>query len=92
MSFWKTVAGFFSSKEAPKVKQSDINLDKEMKKAEVVLDKFKNGSALTLVSKRARNKKGHYKADNKTTLGINEAWVGGKAPKKKKTKKKVKKK
>ena len=33
--------------------------------------------------KRARTKKGKYKADNKKTKNINEAWVGGKAPKKK---------
>ena len=38
--------------------------------------------------KRARGKKGRYKADDKSTKEINEAWVGGKAPKKKKTKKK----
>ena len=38
--------------------------------------------------KRARGKKGRYKADDKSTKDINEAWVGGKAPKKKKTKKK----
>ena len=32
--------------------------------------------------KRARGKKGRYLADDPTTKGINEAWVGGKAPKK----------
>lgn len=43
--------------------------------------------------KRARTKKGRYKADDKSTKGYNEAWVGGKAPKKKKkAKKKAKKK
>ena len=39
--------------------------------------------------KRARNAKGHLKADDPTTE-TNEAWEGGVAPKKK-TKKKVKK-
>ena len=34
--------------------------------------------------KRARTKKGRYKADDKSTKDINEAWVGGKAPKKRK--------
>ena len=34
--------------------------------------------------KRARSKGGRYKADDKTTKDVNEAWVGGKAPKKKK--------
>ena len=33
--------------------------------------------------KRARTKSGKYKADNKKTKDVNEAWVGGKAPKKK---------
>ena len=37
--------------------------------------------------KRARTKKGRYKADDKSTPDVNEAWVGGKAPKKKMRKK-----
>ena len=37
--------------------------------------------------KRARTKKGRYKADDKSTKNVNEAWVGGKAPKKKRRKK-----
>ena len=36
--------------------------------------------------KRARTKKGRYRGDNKTTESYNEAWVGGKAPKKRKKK------
>jgi hypothetical protein len=32
--------------------------------------------------KRARTKKGRYKADDPTTKDYNEAYVGGKAPKK----------
>ena len=32
--------------------------------------------------KRARNKKGQLKADDPYTPNVNEAWVGGKAPKK----------
>ena len=38
--------------------------------------------------KRARDAKGRYKGDDKSTKDVNEAWVGGKAPKKKKRKKK----
>ena len=34
--------------------------------------------------KRARTKKGTYRADDKSTEFTNEAWVGGKAPKRKK--------
>ena len=33
--------------------------------------------------KRARTKKGRYVADDKSTPDVNEAWVGGKAPKNK---------
>ena len=33
--------------------------------------------------KRARTKSGRYKADDKSTPDINEAWVGGKKPTKK---------
>ena len=36
--------------------------------------------------KRARGLKGRYKGDDKSTPHINEAWVGGKAPKKGKKK------
>ena len=33
--------------------------------------------------KRARTAKGRYRADDKSTEFTNEAWVGGKAPRKK---------
>ena len=36
---------------------------------------------LTKEVKRARTKRGRYKGDDKSTKDINEAWVGGKAPK-----------
>ena len=36
--------------------------------------------------KRARGPKGKYKGDDKSTPDINEAWVGGKAPSKKRKK------
>jgi hypothetical protein len=41
--------------------------------------------------KRARGLKGRYKGDDLSTAYTNEAWVGGKAPKKKRGKKNVKK-
>ena len=37
--------------------------------------------------KRARTAKGKLKADDPSTPDVNEAWEGGKAPKKKKVKK-----
>ena len=36
--------------------------------------------------KRARTKKGKYKADDKKTKDVNEAWVGGKGPKRRRKK------
>lgn len=38
--------------------------------------------------KRARDDKGHFKADDPSTPDVNEAYEGGKAPKKKRTYKK----
>ena len=38
--------------------------------------------------KRARTKRGRYKGDNKSTKNYNEAWVGGKAPKRKRRRRK----
>ena len=48
---------------------------------------FKDFTLTDEKPKRARGKKGKYKADDKSTPNVNEAWVGGKAPKKKKRKK-----
>ena len=36
--------------------------------------------------KRARTKKGRYRKDDKSTKDVNEAWVGGKAPKRRRKK------
>ena len=36
--------------------------------------------------KRARGKKGRYKAEDPTTKDVNAAWGGGQAPKKKRKK------
>ena len=36
--------------------------------------------------KRARTTKGRYRGDDKSTEKYNEAWVGGKSPKKRKKK------
>ena len=37
--------------------------------------------------KRARKKDGTFRGDDKSTPNVNEAWVGGKAPKKTRKKK-----
>lgn len=60
--------------------------------------KMDDGAMTPVKPKRARTKKGRYRADDKSTEFTNEAWVGGKAPtrkellglKKKKTKRKTK--
>ena len=49
--------------------------------------KFKNMLMTKEKPKRARGPKGRYKGDDKSTPNVNEAWVGGKAPKNKKRKK-----
>jgi len=104
MSFWKTISKFFSGKETVEVKKANVNLDDVMKEAEIVLDKFapkkdfkpvemvitKTNQSIKVTPKRARSKKGQYKKDNKATPNINEAWVGGKAPVKKRVGKKKK--
>ena len=43
------------------------------------------------VQKRARLDDGTFKADDKSTPEVNEAWKSGKSPKKKATRKKAKK-
>ena len=48
--------------------------------------KFKGMMKEAPKPKRARGKKGRYLADDKSTPDINEAWVSGKAPKRKRKK------
>tara|TARA_A100001201_G_C4046803_1_gene188464 strand:- start:353 stop:571 length:219 start_codon:yes stop_codon:yes gene_type:complete len=38
------------------------------------------------LTKRARKKDGTFRGDDKSTPDVNEAWVGGKAPKKRRKK------
>ena len=60
--------------------------------AVIVFDKLMTGSEeqTPVEPKRARNKKGQFKADDPSTPNVNEAWVGGKDPhpQKKQTRKK----
>ena len=46
--------------------------------------KFKGMMKEAPKPKRARGSKGRYKGDDLATKDFNEAWVGGKAPKKRK--------
>ena len=86
-SWWKKALRFFlplPKEELKTVIKEDI-LEKAIKEAEVSLKKF--DKVVTKEYKRARGTKGRYKTDDKSTANINEAWVGGKAPKKKASKK-----
>jgi hypothetical protein len=86
-SWWKKTLKFFlplPKEELKTVIKEDV-LEKAIKDAEVYLNKF--DKAVAKEPKRARGTKGRYKTDDKSTANINEAWVGGKAPKKKASKK-----
>ena len=61
---------------------SDLNKFKE-----IVSDVLEIIWGKEVKPKRARTKSGKYKKDNKATKDINEAWVGGKPPKKTRKKK-----
>jgi hypothetical protein len=54
-------------------------------------EKLSDAEVTHIKAKRARTAKGRYKGDDKSTPDVNEAWEGGKAPKKKDKKKKKKK-
>jgi hypothetical protein len=69
MSFWKKFISFITP---PSKKVEKVVKPKVIKKTPVVKPK------------RAKTKKGKFIADDKSTLDVNEAWVGGKAPAKKK--------
>ena len=53
---------------------------------ETVFDSYEKPLVLTKEVKRARTIRGRYKGDKKSTKNYNEAWVGGKAPKRKRKK------
>ena len=59
-----------------------IILETAAKQGEVKLKKFEDAPVIKVAPKRARTAKGKYKGDDKSTADVNEAWVGGKAPKK----------
>ena len=60
--------------------------EEEEKKPTVKMGKIPYEGMMKEKPKRARGSKGRYKGDDKSTPDINEAWVGGKAPKKKRKK------
>ena len=95
-NFWKRFFGTKSPLEQHR--ESYQSPFKEDKKEEflpkdivdgIKLEKFNKSAEqaeiIELVAdepKRARTAKGRYKGDDKSTPDVNEAWAGGKAPKK----------
>ena len=53
-------------------------------------EKLSDAEVTHIKAKRARTAEGQYKGDDKSTPDVNEAWEGGKAPKKKSKAKKKK--
>ena len=64
--------------------------EKEEKKPTIKMGKIPYDGMMKEKPKRARGKKGKFLADDKSTKDVNEAWVGGKSPKKKITKRRKK--
>tara|TARA_R100000654_G_scaffold32712_2_gene57699 strand:+ start:2839 stop:3126 length:288 start_codon:yes stop_codon:yes gene_type:complete len=93
MSFWAKVSSFFTGKT---VKKTEQILKKEEQVAAVEKAIKESREAVESVEivepARARTEQGKFIADDKSTEDVNEAWVGGVAPKKKKKPKVVKKK
>ena len=71
----KELVGWLSTFGKPKTNLTKKAIEKEMA---MMYTKQK--------PKRARGKKGKFLADDPTTKGVNEAWVGDKAPKRGKKK------
>ena len=88
MGWWSKFLSFITP---PPVEVDEVAKAKVVKAAvedaTVELESFEDAPVIKAKPKRARTKKGTYVADDKSTPEVNEAWEGGKAPKKKKAKK-----
>jgi|TARA_R100001510_G_scaffold57731_1_gene67236 hypothetical protein len=91
MSFWAKISSFFERKTVEKADSITDKVNKEAKAIEKLLTESKEAvkARETKQTKpvRARTKTGKFVADDKSTEDVNEAWVGGKAPKKTSNKK-----
>ena len=88
MTLWQRIRNLFftdNTKKSVETKDEKV-LAEAIEEATVTLNKFEEE---VVEAKRARGKKGKFLADDPNTPDVNEAWVGGKAPKKKKPKAKV---
>ena len=87
MSIWKTISNSHVIKFLKWSVGKSIPKKKKKKKISGVIrnkkaKKWRQGTVWAK-PKRARTVKGRYKGDDKTTDDVNEAWIGGKSPKKK---------
>ena len=95
MGWWSNFVKFITPlpKEVDEVAKAKV-INKAVEDATVTLtsldEAITQGKVIPNKPKRARTKKGTYVADDKSTPDVNEAWVGGNAPKKKVVKPKVK--
>ena len=78
MSWWGKVSSFFTRKT---VEKTDQVSNKVTSVTRIQLDDVEK--VKTVEPARARNEEGKFIADDKSTEDVNEAWVGGVAPKKK---------
>ena len=62
--------------------EGEVNLTK-YEPGEHIPDSLSKEEVADIKAKRARTVKGRFKADDKATPKVNEAWESGKAPKKK---------
>ena len=62
--------------------EGEVNLTK-YEPGEHIPDSLSKEEVADIKAKRARTVKGRFKADDKATPEVNEAWESGKAPKKK---------
>ena len=77
MSFWAKLSSFFTGKTVEKTEQVAA-FEKAIKESKEAVE-----SVEIVEPARARTEQGRFIADDKSTEDVNEAWVGGVAPKKK---------
>ena len=82
MTFKKWLKKWFSFPQ-PEVKPKKPASTGVVRKKETTKEEWRKDTVWEK-PKRTRTIKGRYKADDKSTPDVNEAWEGGKAPKKKK--------
>ena len=82
VKFFKWAATYESNNNSKEKKEDDAAIVRRIRdKKETVQEKWRKNTVWE-EPKRARTVKGRYKADDKSTPDVNEAWEDGTAPKK----------